>query len=1033
MRRLPVLLTLVILAAAATPARAKPYTRPLTLREPLGYTWTDELVHRDLTIAEKNVAAETFSLADPDGEPVPLQVEVLKGKATAVSRVRLWWKATLPKDEAVRYRLTYRDDGRPGRRPAGGLTGCRQGDRLVLSTGVAEVAVPAPAEAYPQPLPLAEAPAPVLGVRTPPGAGPWLGTWRLEGPGRVRRVQTSVEADGPLRARAAIRYTFADAKQEYEVALEAVAGEPWFDLRETYRLGEGDRSRLTLHEHLRPTEALWLPWYTDGGEPQRAYEVRRDLLATRDPGGEPFATLRPRWARCPDTAQVCLAVGEDGGADRAAVGAVMVRPADWVRPYAQFPTVRALADGRGMAFTFPLVAGRRAWALVAGPVERFETKGDLQGLIRRMADVPLDRVLNAYTLSWERDPKRAAPHILTTAKRLRQIRADVGAVRDTAPARLVRAALQSEAAEERFLAEFLAGRRRDLPSLGFHAGVILGRSYQDAFLTPGAYPNRLPEALAGADLAAAGGPAGSPAVALLGYVFTDPHFGRAPGGWDPAPADARAILLTVPAYAAAMMPDHPHAKRWMTRALEGFRSDLRRAVPDGKRESVRPDRLAGALARALPVLKAARSAGFADPFTWPEVRQGLECLRNLHGPPDPRLGRRVLVPFGEMTGWNDRLGRLFGIAAAGVRPSDADLAAVWMGLYRAYYGDAGSGDLAADVLLADPSLKAADLGSAEWPSRAYAGFGAVLRSRAGSPRETFVALRCGGSAAGRGDAMSLHLAGAGAPIAPAWHAPADVFLPQEYLHNRVTLGENENMDAAGRLVLVARSPAADVAVAEARATHLRRMPRRPEEATPGTALARRRLETPARYRRWVMLVKHAAGSALEDYVVVRDDLAAADPATFNLFVLARRAVRSGRCLRFEGQLAADAVLYLASPVVQSATLTEWGWPAGDRSALIPPGYEPGREPWRRGEVQQWVRLRARPGAGFLTVVYPYPKGGAEPTFEPLAGGRGVRVSVGDDREDVYLSADPPKAAGGQVAVVRGGKRTVVVEKTVKPL
>jgi len=1033
MRRLSVLLLFVALVAVAAPVRAKQYARTLTLREPLGYTWTDELVHRDVTIAEQAVAAKTFSLADPQGQPVPLQVRVLKGKPSAVSRVRLWWKATLPKDEAVRYRLTYRDDGRPGRRPAGGVTAGREGDRLVVSTGVAAVALPAFAKAFAKPIPLAKAPPPVFGVRIPPGDGPWLGTWQLEGPGQVRRVEATVEADGPVRAEVRLRYTFSNAEHQYEVAVEAVAGEPWFGLRETYRLGEGSRARFTLQAHLQPTEALWLPWYVGDGQPRPAYAIRREPLAGKVAGGAPFATLRPRWAERADTAQVCLAVGEGDGADRPAVGAVMVRPAEWVRPYEQFPQARALANGRGMAIGFPLVAGRRAWALLAGPVSRFDTKGELQGLVRRRADVPLDRVLATCVFAWDRDPNRPGPHVLTTASRLKQIRVDVAAVRDTPATRLIRQALASGSAEDRILAEFLAGRRRDLPTLRFSPGVILGRSYQDAFLAPGAYPRRLPEALAGADLASAGA-AGSPAIALLGYVFTDPNFGWPRGGWDPGRADARATLLTVPAYAAAMMPDHPHAKRWMTRALEGLRADLRRVSPVAGRKPVHPDRLAGTLARALPVLRAAQNAGLADGFTWPEVREGLECLRNLHTPPDPRLGRRVLVPFGEQAGWSDAVGRLFGMAAAGVRASDAGLAAVWMGVYRAYYGDAGSGDLAADVLLTDPSLRAAPPGSTNWPSRAYEGFGAVLRSRADTPRETFVTLRCGGAAPhGRGDAMSLTVAGAGAPITPAWHAPADVFLPQEHMHNRVTLGEDENMDAAGRLLVLERSAAADVAVAEARTTHLRHMPHRPEEATRGTALARRRLDRSARYRRWVMLVKHPAGSVLEDYVVVRDEVSGAEPATLNLLVLARRVWRQGRRLRFEGQLAADALVYVASAAPEGVTLAEWGWPAGNRSAIIPPGFEPGRDTWRNGEVQQWVRVRGRPEATFLTVVYPYPKGGAEPTFEPVAGGRGVCVTLGRASETVYLAADPPKEAGGQAAVVRGGQRTVVVEKEVKPM
>ncbi len=1041
---LPMPAALALLAVCllpAGPSAAKPYARTVTVREPIGYTWTDELVHRDVSVAQPNVAADTFTLSGPDGKPVPLQVEVLKGKADAVRRVRLWWKMTLPKDGEVAYRLTWRDDGRSARRPEGGLAVRREGDRLVLATGAASFALPAPRKAFEKPLPLARVPGPVLGVRPTPGKGPWCGTWRLAGPGRVRQVETAVEAVGPVLARLRIRYRFADRKQAYEVALRAVAGEPWLDLAETYRVGDGGRASLVLADGLGPSEALWLPWYVGDGQARPAYQVRRDALAAKAAGGEPFAILRPRWAHCPDTAQVCVGVGRGQGKDRSAVGAVMVHPPGWRRPYAQFPTVRATEGGRGMAFDFPLDAGRRVWALLAGPLDRFGTKGDLQRLVRRMADIPLDTVLNDWVLAWDRAGDRPAPHVLTTTERLRQIRLDMAAVRDTLTARLLQRWLEADGAAERALAEFLAGRRRDVPALRMRPAMFLDRSYQDAFLSPSAYPRRLPEALALADLSAAGRPAGGPDVALVASIFSDPDYwpGRA-GGWDVGAPDAHAAMVQVPAYAAAMMPDHPHARRWMERALDQVRADLRRYGPHPDGHAVDLPRLVRTLRWTLPVLRAAQNARLGEPFAWPEVRAAMECLRNLHTPRDPRLGRRRLLPTGEGEGGDD-LGRLFGMAAAGVRASAPALSRVWMGLWHDYYGGGGSGDLVADVLLAAPSLPAAPAAEADWPSRAWDGAGAVLRSRAGTSDETFVALRCsGGGGEARGDEMAVTFHGAGAPLAPGWDPPPDVFIPQEHMHNRVTLGEGENMDAAGRVLAVRTTPAADVAVAQVRATHLRRMPPRPDEAEAGSALPRRLLQRPARYRRWVMLVKHPAGSPLADYLVVRDELAADEPAAFNLFVLARQVRRTGRAFRFDGQLDADAVLYVAAPEPETVTLAEWGWSrdgpdgrAGGGRGEAAPASGPTDGSGRSGGVQQGVRVRARPGKPFLAVLYPYPKGTEPPAFEPLADGRGVRVRLGPASETVYLASDPPKEAGGQAAVHRGGKRTVVAETVVKPM
>jgi len=684
----------------------------------------------------------------------------------------------------------------------------------------------------------------------------------------------------------------------------------------------------------------------------------------------------------------------------------------------------------------------------AGPA--LWTKAGLQRLIRRLADLPLDLVLSEWVLRWEPDPSRPPPRVLTTPERLARIRADLAAGRRSESARLIRGVLDGAVAGDRALAEFLAGRRSDLPGPRIDPRVWLGRALQDPFLAPDGYPRRLPQALARFDLMRAGRPVrvgeAEAAVAMLGYLFSDPDYRPLGGGWAPVPFEQAPAMASVLGLAAAAVPDHPRAEAWMAQALAEVRAALARTVPrplasDGREARAaaavpRVDRLLGTLSASLPLMRAAQNARLADPFRWPEVGAAMEFLRALHSPPDPRLGRPVLAALGPGTGWAEEVGRLFGVAAAGVAGSDPWLARRWMALYRDYYGRRGSGDLAADVLLADPDLEPAEAAVLRWPSGAWSGVGAVLRGR-----EAMALVRCGAAPErGLGDAMSVAFWGAGAPIAPGWHAPADVPLAAEHMHNRVTLGAEENMDAPGRLLLFREAPEAAVALVEARSTTLRRMPARPEEADPAEARPRRRLARPARYRRWVVLVRHPDREApgeggLADYLVLGDEVASTEPATFNLFVLARRVRRSGRRFLFEGQLSADAVLYLAAPEPEDVLLGEWGWPDGGRRAMIPPGFEPGRETWTAGEVQQVVRVRAPagPSAGreptgrtFLAVLYAFPKGGRVPRFEPLAGGRGVRVTLGPWAEEVYVASEPAPGVGGRVVVRRGGRTHVLV-------
>ena len=1032
MRPVSLAAALAVLATVCGPVWAAEYRQTVTFREPVGYTWTAELVHRDVRIPEANVAANTFALTHADGDAVPVQVEVLDGKADAVRRVRLWMTISLPKHRPVTYRLTYRDDGRQAKRP-GGLTVRREGERLILSTGVADVAIPAPSKAFSRPLDLARTPAPVLGVRLQ-GAKSWYGRWRLEGGGRVKEIQTTVEAAGPVRGQVRLKYVLDERGRYYEVALRAARGEPWIDIREKYRLGDGAQMACLLKDCLRPSEALWLPWFvgTDG-DARPAYDVRRDRLTERVRGGGRFATLRPRRSQVPDSAQVCLAVGSGEG--RPAVGAVMVCPGEWSRPYEQFPAVRALEDGDGMAIAFPLADGRRRWALLAGPVKRFDSKGKLQALIRSHADIPLDRVLNEWVLEWKRDAARPAPHILTTHDRLRRIREDVAKGKDTSAARLVMAVVRGKVPGDRYLAEFLAGRRERLPGAGLDTGVYLGRSYQDAFLAPGAYPRRLAAAMVRADLSAAGRPAGDARAALLGHVLADPNYRPdSGGGWDGGGAVQHREMYGLGIYAAAMMPDHPHARRWMDGALADLRADLRRsmATEDGVGRTS-PGEQAAALGEMLRPARAAQHSGLADPFEWPEWRASIEFLRHLHTPPDPRLGRRSLTPLGNTSPWQTEVGRVFGVAAAGIRKRDPKKADVWQALYHHYYGDGGSGDLATDVLLADPYAPAGRIENGDWGSRTLKGFGAVLRSRFGTPHETFAAFRCGSAGGGyEGDALSFHFFGAGMPIALDWHSGGAPRMDQEHMHNRVSLGDDENMDATGQLLALATSAVGDVAVGQVRTGRLRRLPRWPHETPEGAAFPRRRLNHTARYRRLLMLVKHEAGSGLEDYLVIRDEMASSEPATFNLWVLGRSVRQEGQTFRFDGQLAADAALYLAHVENEKVHLGRWGWPKRDASSEIPKDFRIGVDRWQKGELQQWVRAGETPGRPFLAVLYPYRKGSESPAFQTLADGKGVRVTLGRTREEVYLATDPPRGVEGQAVVRRGGKTTVVLKKGAVP-
>jgi hypothetical protein len=1087
-----------ILCALAAAASAAQFEQAITFREPLGQAWTDELIHYDLRVPQPKVAAATFALADAEGKPVPLQVEPLEGSPAAVRRARLWLKTTLPAGREVAYRLTYNDEGRKAAQPGPALV-VRRGDaRLIVLAGRFEVMIPAPDKPFEKPVPLKKTPAPLLGLR-PTGEQSWYGAWSLDGPAYVRELKATVEAAGPVYALVRLRYVFDDRGQAYEVTLRITRDEPWVDVSERYRLAAGCRMTAAFRSR-KPPEVLWMPWCVGRGDrAEPAYDLRRLVLDERVAADAPFAALRPRLTQVRDATQVLLALGP-GDAGRA-IGVIMTCAGEWVRPYENFPTARlaratpALSPGGplaaapagapegqpvygGVAVDFPLVDGRRRWALVAVPRDPFDSKDDVQRLIRRAADLPLDRVLGDWVLAWPRGRVDPAPHLATTWDRLRRLREDLAAGRETPAANLIARIMTGEVPGDRRLAEILAARRE--ASAAIDIAPILAACYQAPDLGPAAWPRRLPDALVEADLAAAGRAPqpGEPstaldaAVALLAYVFTDPNYQPgAAGGWEPGSGDPAGLHCIIPLYAAAMLPDHPHAGRWSAAALAALREDLRRtgAVPaDAKGQEpaagpLPPAQQAAALVPILAAMRIAAGARLEDPFRWPQVRPAVEMLMGLHTPPDPRLGRRDLAPFGGASGaegrggsveggaspWHDGVGAIFGLAAAGFREADGAFAAQCAALYRNYYGAGASGDLAADLAAAEaggPARLEAALAARAWP-----GFGAVLRSRAGTDREAFVAFKCGpppstggrtGPRASAGpDEMAFQFFGAGMPVAPGWHAAPPLRMVAEHMYNRITLGDSENMDAAGELLALESADAADVAVGQVRATALRKLPRWPQEIGRAAAFPRRTLAAEVRWRRYLLLVKHAAGP-LEDYLVVRDELASAEPSAFNLWVLGRSVRQDGRLFYFDGQLAADAVVFVAAPDVDRVRLDRWAWPRQDESSMIPEDFRPKvegvRSPdgvrlltpsstWRTGELQQHLSVGAGPGEDYLVVVYPLRKGSPVPEFQVLAKGKGVRVTLSGATEDVFLAADPAPEAGGQASVRRGGQTAVILK------
>ncbi len=534
------------------------------------------------------------------------------------------------------------------------------------------------------------------------------------------------------------------------------------------------------------------------------------------------------------------------------------------------------------------------------------------------------------------------------------------------------------------------------------------------------------------------GPVKGRDLAVVAYQFTNPDYWPGPTyKWQIGNPNFHTDMYRIPLQIGLAMPDHPHARRWVEFGIENAKGNIYDAsYPGGAwAESLS---YSGAFFHIVRNLRLLRDHKAARPFRdWPRVKEVATYLAAMHTPPDPRYGSRQKAPIGDTSPGNyvDRLQAM----ADDYRGVDDEFAR-----QLATFPNGGPGAL--DI-----------------SSRESYGFGAMLRGNAYDERhESFVTVKAGPARNHfQGDELAFYFASLSTPLAidyachyspRPWHAA---------MHNRPDMNGKRPVAIAARRAFVT-SDAADVFVADERATRTNHVPLLPHETTkPGWEYPWSRLpeEKAWTMRRYVMLVKHdPRRSKMADYLVVRDEIDSPEPVWWNLHVLAReigeivpdgrngrpRERQVPRWFTFRGQLGVDLSATFLSPETETVERRQWGW-RGDTNARrtlkgeayeqacfgawVPEDFEPGTWGGHDGEMAKWLRLRGPAGrSDWLVVLVPSRQGQAAPTVEPLSE-TSARVRLGDETEVVHLGS------GGkhQAAVERDGETTVLLEAgQVKP-
>ncbi len=1041
-----------------------------TIPNPLKLDWPGELVHLDVPSASGPLSVEI------DGEKRPAQIE-----KTSDGKTRVWFIATLAGgkkgDESKEVLLVKGSTDSP-------LAQRKDGDTIVVSNGVYDFRVPAPN--LKAPVAAKDAP-PVLGGIRLEGGKDWRGRAWFEGDATVESITTRVLVEGPVFVDIEIAYAF-EGGESYTATLRFVAGDPWIAVTESTDIAEGTLEYFwELNEGI--DTAMWIRWFgyeNFGGNTNMNYVPLEPQPGQRGP----FVALRPRWNQMPGGGQDFLVTSSGATPGKKtenskydpqapAFGVVATHPMLWENPYAQ--TIRVYAENGDTArMKFPIAAGTRSYAVLAGPRELFDTTSNLNSIVRRHADWTLDDQMHKYVLEWKRDPSKAGPSILLDESTLKKLQSDFAGKKDTPVMKVLRDRLKSGdelKGVEKDLVALIQGEDVKPPRLP-DASLWLGRRYQDDFLNPTSRAVRqLDDQFALADLFSSGEPIGGASQAALGYIFTD--LDQWPGyeiGWGPGNPNFHTDKYMVAAFAGAALRDHPDSDEWLNFALENFKDDQERTLlaPDGVGYEC-PGYSGYALHLQLEIGSLFNNIGFANPVADnPLYKKTGRWHRNLLTPFDARLGLRHEAPIGDTHRWVSGAKEAFGQLAKFFKESDPEFASEMMGTYQLVSEQGVETPLLTELVMIDHGIPATSVDNMDWGSADYYGFGSIMRTRFGQPDETFVSLKAGPA---RGhyhnDELSYHFYGAGTPLSLDYNCSYHPRGDHAALHNSMTFGVQrpfthegdsgevpamEQIQATARVGGFETTPVADVIVAERTDETLTLSPIYPEDAKFQYHYPTREAAVPITHRRFLMLVKHPEKSPLADYLVVRDETRSADRQHLNIHLLARDVKRDGQIIRAEGQWDTDAVVFLANPDINDFEVGRWyyfdehmsgpdKWPRKDGKkivpedqkeleawhakiketdgeALIPPKGWKGK--WLAGEYQKWVRVETGPNTPMLWVLYPQKQGTKEPTFTALAGGTGVRVELDGESEEVYLNSDPAPGIPGVAVVKRDGQETVLL-------
>jgi hypothetical protein len=677
-------------------AEAPPTPLQLSIQDPLGHEWKDELVHFDLRPPR---GTRAVVLKGPNGTLLPSQLsDVRRTPAGEIASARIWTVTSVPANGAVTLRVEPVSAPQPAR--AAGASPRRVEGGWLLENGLVSLKIPELPGKLTEPRELAKLSPPLYSIRRGGERSVetgWLGQFNWQ-PGKgdllVTEATTTVLERGPVRSRIRQRYRLAD-EAVYEATIELSDRQAVAIISERSNLGDPSAAlRYATAPGFGADRVFWHNQWKAGAR-AGTWELR---TTERKAAGDPLlCRLRPWTFWWKDEISPWAGFSRAGSSD--CVGLLMLRPSRWLpsgwEGFDHSEVRVSSAAAGGIEVTLPLARYvkspaqgqpepiQREWAITVGDTELLQASGTestsgLRRLLIKHSEFPLDEVKEMGLDAIPELGKGKHPSLLFSQADLDRARSQARRVPS------VRAAVQASTG----YIQGCGGVDRTLEREGWKG--FMTRHYYGNYLLV-----KLPEAFVGSadplygrlmaatvqgltqevrDLfveapqrpsLGANGPwvsesitrllfaydlvAGTPflseadalaarrALAFSAQVLGHRDFWNPEHGLASSNPNMTSSIRLPRGLIGLALGGHPRAKSWLTDAESELQQELRDWVSPGGAWIEDPGYQAASLDGIFLLAQAIRRAGGKDYFADPNFRAMMEYYGALLTPPDPRF------------------------------------------------------------------------------------------------------------------------------------------------------------------------------------------------------------------------------------------------------------------------------------------------------------------------------------------------------------------------------------------------------------